>query len=38
LTKHYYDFPESPDGFEKWQKDLHEKLDEANKKLVAYAN
>jgi flavin-dependent dehydrogenase len=38
LTKHYYDFPESPDGFEKWQKDLHEKLDEANKKLVVYAN
>ena len=38
LTKHYYAFPESPDGFEKWQKDLNEKLDEANKKLVAYAN
>ena len=38
LTKHYYAFPESPDGFEKWQKDLHEKLDEANKKLVAYEN
>ena len=38
LTKHYYDFPESPDGFENWHKDLHEKLDEANIKLPVYAN
>jgi flavin-dependent dehydrogenase len=38
LTKHYYDFPETPDGFEKWQKELHEKLDESNVKLEAYYN
>jgi flavin-dependent dehydrogenase len=38
LTKHYYDFPESPDGFEKWHKELHQKLDEANTRLVVYEN
>ena len=38
LTKHYYDFPETPDGFEKWQKELHAKLDEANTKLHVYTN
>ncbi|MGQ0792410.1 MAG: NAD(P)/FAD-dependent oxidoreductase [Nitrosopumilaceae archaeon] len=38
LTKHYYDFPETPDGFEKWRKELHEKLDESNVKLEAYYN
>jgi flavin-dependent dehydrogenase len=38
LTKHYYDFPETPDGFEKWQKELHQKLDESNVKLEAYSN
>jgi len=38
LTKHYYDFPETPDGFKKWQKELHEKLDESNVKLEAYYN
>ncbi|MGI0097712.1 MAG: NAD(P)/FAD-dependent oxidoreductase, partial [Nitrosopumilaceae archaeon] len=27
LTKHYYDFPETPDGFDRWQKELHQKLD-----------
>ncbi len=36
LTKHYYDYPESPDGFEKWQTQLHEKLKESNTKLEAY--
>jgi flavin-dependent dehydrogenase len=36
LTKHYYDYPESPEGFEKWQKQLHEKLRESNTKLEAY--
>jgi len=38
LTKHYYNFPETPDGFERWQKELHEKLDESNVKLEAYYN
>lgn len=38
LTKHYYDFPETPDGFEKWQKELHQKLDESNVKLETYSN
>jgi len=38
LTQHYYDFPESPDGFEKWQADLHTKLEESKKKLEAYSN
>ena len=38
LTKHYYDFPESPDGFKKWHKELHQKLDEANTRLVVYEN
>ena len=38
LTKHYYDYPESPDGFEKWNKELHKKLDEANTKLAVYEN
>jgi len=38
LTKHYYDFPETPNGFEKWRKELHEKLDESNVKLEAYYN
>lgn len=36
LTKHYYDFPETPDGFEKWQTTLHEKLNDSNTKLEAY--
>lgn len=38
LTKHYYDFPETPDGFEGWKKELHEKLEESNVKLEAYYN
>jgi flavin-dependent dehydrogenase len=36
LTKHYYDFPESPEGFEKWQTLLHKKLRESNTKLEAH--
>ncbi len=36
LTNHYYDYPESPEGFEKWQTQLHEKLRESNTKLEAY--
>ena len=38
LTQHYYDFPDSPDGFEKWQTELHSKLKESNTKLEAYYN
>jgi flavin-dependent dehydrogenase len=38
LTQHYYNYPDTPDGFEKWQKELHAKLDESNKKLGAYVN
>jgi flavin-dependent dehydrogenase len=38
LTQHYYNFPDTPDGFEKWQKELHAKLDESNVKLGAYVN
>jgi len=38
LTKHYYDFPETPDGFEKWQTDLHSKLRESNTKLDSFYN
>jgi len=38
LTQHYYDFPESPDGFENWCKELHKNLDESNRELVVYAN
>jgi flavin-dependent dehydrogenase len=38
LTQHYYDFPESPDGFEKWQTELHAKLEESKKKLDVYSN
>ena len=36
LTKHYYDYPESPEGFEKWQTLLHKKLRESNTKLEAH--
>jgi len=38
LTQHYYNYPDTPDGFEKWQKELHTKLDESNTKLGAYVN
>lgn len=38
LTEHYYNFPESPDGFYEWRKKLHKTLDEANAKLATFAN
>ncbi|MEX0656561.1 MAG: NAD(P)/FAD-dependent oxidoreductase [Nitrosopumilaceae archaeon] len=38
LTQHYYNFPDSPDGFNEWKNKLHQKLDEANTKLGAFAN
>ncbi|MGQ0376668.1 MAG: NAD(P)/FAD-dependent oxidoreductase [Nitrososphaerota archaeon] len=38
LTQHYYNFPDSPDGFDVWKNKLHQKLDEANTKLASFAN
>ena len=38
LTQHYYNFPDSPDGFDGWKNKLHQKLDEANTKLGSFAN
>ena len=38
LTQHYYDYPETPEEFDRWGKKLHQILDEANAKLVQYQN
>ena len=38
LTAHYYDYPDSPEGFAKWHTTLHEKLDEIAVKLPVYEN
>ena len=38
LTEHYYNYPESPDGFEDWSNKLHKVLDESNAKLNAFQN
>ena len=38
LTQHYYNFPDSPDGFDEWKNKMHQKLDEANTKLGSFAN
>ena len=38
LTEHYYNYPESPEGFESWQKKLMHILNESNAKLVQYQN
>jgi len=38
LTKHYYEYPESPEGFDEWSKKLHHILDESNAKLPQYQN
>src|SRR3989344_6088556 len=38
LTKHYYDYPDSPEGFSDWSKKLHQILDESNAKLLQYQN
>ena len=37
LVNHYNDYPESPSGFEDWNKRLHGKLDEAYKRIEAFA-
>ncbi|MDE1764013.1 MAG: NAD(P)/FAD-dependent oxidoreductase [Thaumarchaeota archaeon] len=33
LTDHYYNFPKNPDGFDAWQKTLHNILDESYTRL-----
>lgn len=38
LTDHYYNFPDSPEGFGEWNKTLHKILDESNAKLKEYQN
>ena len=38
LTDHYYNYPESPDGFDEWNKKLHQILDESNAELTQYQN
>ncbi len=38
LTEHYYNYPDSPQGFEVWRDTLHKILDESNTKLAQYQN
>ena len=38
LTEHYYNYPDSPEGFEQWSKTLHQMLDESNVKLKEFQN
>ena len=38
LIDHYYNYPESPEGFNEWSKNLHMILDESNDKLKLYQN
>jgi hypothetical protein len=38
LIEHYHNFPESPEGFDKWNKNLHMILDESNEKLQLFYN
>ncbi len=38
LTEHYYNYPESPDGFDSWKKKLDQVFEESNAKLVAFQN
>ncbi len=38
LTQHYYDYPDSPDGFEQWGAKLHRILDESNEQLARFQN
>ena len=38
LTTHYYNYPESPDGFEMWNIELHKILDESNERLGKFRN
>lgn len=38
LTEHYYNYPDSPEGFDEWSKTLHKVLDESNAKLQEFQN
>ena len=36
LVEHYYDYPKDPSGFEKWNKTLHQRLDQSFAKIEAF--
>ena len=38
LTDHYYNYPETPEGFYEWSKQLRKVLDESNAKLISFQN
>ena len=38
LVEHYYNYPKDPSGFDKWNKTLHQRLDEALTKEEAFGN
>lgn len=38
LVEHYYNYPKDPSGFDKWNKTLHQRLDEALTKVEAFGN
>jgi flavin-dependent dehydrogenase len=38
LTEHYYNYPDTPEGFDEWSHTLHKILDESNAKLQQYQN
>ncbi len=38
LTDHYYNYPETPERFYEWSKQLRKVLDESNAKLVSFQN
>ena len=38
LTEHYYNYPDMPEGFNKWHNELHKILYESNARLQQYQN
>jgi regulatory protein YycI of two-component signal transduction system YycFG len=38
LTEHYYNYPNTPEGFDEWSKKLHSVLDESSTKLKGFQN
>ncbi len=38
LTEHYYNYPDSPEGFDEWSKTLHKVLAESNDRLARFQN
>lgn len=38
LTEHYYGYPDTPEGFDEWGRELHRILDESNARLAQYQN